>query len=387
MRYQKRRFRPIQRDVGLILTGSVLLAGVIWWARHHTTNAKPAPVTQAGTTSVVVTSQILLAKDSARDWLPEAQRRLRNGARAGDGKALVQALLAQLAALPASQRASIMEEFLATGLDAPTGLGFRPAKNGRLEESPTLRVFLLDYLARTDPTAAAAQAKDILREAHSPDEWAVALRNLAQVDQDAEGKTFLDGKMNELLRNQAWQADPSEGYLEAFDVAVHLGGTNLVAPLAELLRKPDNKAVSHAAFLALDRLTITDTAEVLRLLLADPNLLAGRELTRANYFARAMVGDPRQREAIELYLLDPRLSPVELGRFASLFPNASYMLSQNLLTLTEVPDSGALARRDRVALGVVEGWLRDTRFERLHPQLESIRSRLEEFVRGTDRPR
>ena len=166
-------------------------------------------------------------------------------------------------------------------------------------------------------------------------------------------------------------------------MAVHLGGTNLVAPLAELLRKPDNKAVSHAAFLALDRLAIKETADVLGLLLAEPQLMAGREITRANFFARATVGDPRQREVAERYLLEARISPAELERFASLFPNASYMLSQNLLTTTEVPDQAALARRDRAALSVVQGWLKDPRFERLRPQLQSMRARLEEFVGGS----
>lgn len=320
------------------------------------------------------------------DWLEEAQQRWGGGLKAG-GRVALETLAARLGALPAAEGAAVAKAFLASGRDARSGLGFKPGKNGRLAEAPILRVFLMDFLRDADPAAAAALAREILREDRSPDEWAMALRNLAQVDQSAEAKTFLETKMTELLRKEVWHKDPSEGYLEAFDVAVHLGGTHLVSPLAELLRKQDNKPLSYAAFLALDRLVLKDTPEVLGVLLAELNLMEGRELTRANYFARATVSDPRQREVIERYLLDARLSPAELDRFAGLFPNASYLLSQNLITRTEVPDEATLATRDRAALSVVEGWLKEARFAGRRPQLQAMRARLAEFVGGADHRR
>src|SRR5437764_932745 len=88
------------------------------------------------------------------------------------------------------------------------------------------------------------------------DEWAVALRNLARGDRCPEGRALLQQKVGELLRNESWQHNPSTGYLEAFDAAVYLGGRNLVPVLSELVRKQDNPAVAHAAFLTLDRLVI-----------------------------------------------------------------------------------------------------------------------------------
>lgn len=68
------------------------------------------------------------------------------------------------------------------------------------------------------------------------------------------------------------------------------------------------------------------------LLAAHPELMEGREKTRANFFARADLRDPQQKALLESYLLDPRRSAQELQTFAGIFPNANYMISNNLLT-------------------------------------------------------
>ena len=57
------------------------------------------------------------------------------------------------------------------------------------------------------------------------------------------------------------------------------------------------------------------------------------------------------------------------------------MISHNLLTRTQTPDHDTLVRRDRAALQTVEGWLADPRFEKRKPQLETMKSRLEMFVK------
>src|SRR5206468_3974534 len=102
----------------------------------------------------------------------------------------------------------------------------------------------LDQLARLDPVAAAAYARVVLANMDSPDEWAVALRDLARGDNSAEGRTFLEQKTGDLLRCEAWQQNTSVGYLEAFDAAVYLGGTNLLPVLSHLVRQRDNPAVA-----------------------------------------------------------------------------------------------------------------------------------------------
>jgi len=109
--------------------------------------------------------------------------------------------------------------------------------------------------------------------------------------------------------------------------------------------------------------------------------MQGREQTRANYFARADIRDPAQRQVLESYLLDTRISPSELETFVSLFPNANYMVSQNLLTPTPTPDHASLVSRDAESLRLVKEWLNEPRFERLRLQLTKAQARLEQFVR------
>ncbi len=307
-------------------------------------------------------------------------RRFQGGMSRDDAKEAMGELAARLAALPAAEASAAVREFLASTNDAPTGLGFKLRADGGLDEAPTWRLFLLDALAKTDPTAAAALAREILRQKTSPDEWAVCLRNVARVENSAEGRAFLEAKTSELLRHEPWQVDPSAGYLEAFDVAVHVGGTNLVPPLAALARRQDNQAVAHAAFIALDRMTLRDAEATLGALQAQPGLMAGRELTRANFFARADVRETGQRAVLDRYLENPALGAAELERFAGLFPNANFMISQNLLTRSTTPDHTALVARDAAALQVLDEWLADARFGRARAELLKTRERLALFV-------
>jgi hypothetical protein len=183
-----------------------------------------------------------------------------------------------------------------------------------------------------------------------------------------------------MLQYEPWQQNPSTGFLEAFDTAVYLGGTSLMPTLTDLVRQQDNPAVAHASYLALDRLVINNPTATLTALLADPASMQGRELTRANYFARANVGDPQQLQVVENYLLNPQISPAEIDTFTGLFPNANYMISQNLLTQTQTPDSAALVSRDAESLRVVQQWLADPRFASLRPSLEKTEVRLAGYV-------
>ena len=176
------------------------------------------------------------------------------------------------------------------------------------------------------------------------------------------------------------QREASVGFLEAFDVAVYVGGTNLLPTLTGLVRQKENAAVAHAAFLALDRLAISAPLTTLGALGAGSEAMVGREQTLANYFARADVGEPGQRALVESYLLDSRRRGAELAAFAGVFPNANYMVSDNLLTTTITPDHATLAQRDRAALQVVKEWQADPRFAKLQPHLDTMRHRLETFV-------
>src|SRR5208283_1745543 len=100
------------------------------------------------------------------------------------------------------------------------------------------------------------------------------------------GRGLLEQKTAQMLECAPWQQSPSVGYLEAFDVAVYLGSTDLLPTLSSLVRNQDNPAVAHASFLALDRLVINNPTMMLSALEAAPDLMQGREATRADFFAR-----------------------------------------------------------------------------------------------------
>jgi len=293
----------------------------------------------------------------------------------------------ELEAMPKGEAVKEIKQFLDSKQDAATHLGFKVASNGWLDEAPTLRTFLLDELARIDPAAAADYAKEILASMDSPDEWAVALRNLASGDTSAEGVALLQQKTLALLQYAPWQDNPSVGYLEAFDVAVYMGGTNLLPTLSELVRRQDNPAIAHASFLALDRLVLNNPTAVLGAMESDPEWMQGREATRADYFARADVRDPQQRQVLESYLLNPSLSPAELQTFAGIYPNADYMISPNLLTQANTPNHDSLVSRDAQSLAVLQQWMADPRFSSLQPTLQRITTRLQGFVQQENQGR
>src|SRR5205823_4091805 len=111
-----------------------------------------------------------------------------------------------------------------------------------------------------------------------------------------------------------------------------------------------------------------------------PELLCGREQSRANFFARADVRDPEQKLLLEEYLLAPERTPEELQVFASIYPNANFMISNNLLTIVTTPTQQELFQNDKVALATIKQWLADARYAKLKPQLEVMRARLQSFT-------
>lgn len=292
----------------------------------------------------------------------------------------------KLSSMPKAESLALIKNFLDGKADANTHLALKIAPDGSLKESPTLRTFLLDELARIDPQAAADYAKTILASKDSPDEWALALRNLLRGDLSDEARTLAKSKFMEMLKAEDWQSSPSVGYLEAFDVAVQLGDKDFVPPLTGLLAHKDNQAVAHAAYLSLDRMIINRPTEFLSAMAENPKAMEGRELVRADYFARVDVRDDAQRQLLENYLLNPQLGPAELQQFIGVFPNANFMISPNLLTANKTLDHDTLTARDAASLKAVDQWLADPHFTSLRPQLEQARQRISAFVTQTGLP-
>ncbi len=370
----------------MLAIGGLLTALLVWWlGRRDSARPVSGALTERerlphGLTNPPVASTTEGRAEAGKETLAMAMGCLRAASGPGAARAVLQDLRRQLGALPATEAVGVIQGFLDTKQDAPTGLGFMVRGDGKLAEAPSLRVFLLDLLAQIDPAAAAAYAGKVLGTMDSADEWAVALRNAAVVATTTEARVFLKEKMASLLGYDPWRREASTGYLEAFDVAVFLGETNLMPPLVGLLRQKESPALAHAAYLALDRMVTAEPTTVLGALAAAPEWMQGREETRANYFARADVRDAGQRRVVEQYLLNLEISAAELQKFAGLYPNANYMVSPNLLTRVRTPTQAELAARDRQALTVVNEWLQDARFAGRHRELEAMRRRLEGFV-------
>jgi hypothetical protein len=369
----------------LILAGGAVLVLALWLARRQ-----PGPAVQVHTTVATSSPKATTtpsAANTAAHPAAEGDRRLREaceGLRKESNARIIRQKLAELrqnlAAMPKAAAIAAIRQFLDSKADASTHLGFKLASDGMLDEAPTLRTFLLDELGRLDPAVAADYSKVVLASMDSPDEWAVALRNLALGDASTDGRALLEQKTAQMLGYAPWQQNPSTGFLEAFDVPVYLGGTDFVPTLSQLVCSQDNPAVAHAAYLALDRLVINNPAMVLESLEDDPDMMEGRESTRADYFARANVSDPQQRQILESYLLDPAISTAELQTFAGIYPNANFMVSPNLLTQASTPGHDALMNLDAQALAVAQEWLADPRFAQVAPELQTITQRLEGFA-------
>jgi len=73
-----------------------------------------------------------------------------------------------LSAVPTNAAVAAIRQFLDSKADSLTHLGFKVASTGFLNDAPTMRTFLLDELARLDPTAAAEYAKVVLASKDSP---------------------------------------------------------------------------------------------------------------------------------------------------------------------------------------------------------------------------
>ena len=183
-----------------------------------------------------------------------------------------------------------------------------------------------------------------------------------------------------MITNPTWQAEPSIGYLNAFDVLVHIESTDSAPLLSELVQRKDRKDLAHAGFLTLDRLVQRQPADVLTRLASDRALQQSRPEMVAQQFARADLRDPAQQLIAKAWLLDPARTPVELRSFAGVYPNNNRFISNNLLTQESSQSGDDLAAHDREALQTISSWAADPAFQPVRETLDLIISRLEGFV-------
>jgi len=231
---------------GLGIAVAVLVATGIAWFWFGSVNKQSIPISSSPfvpTNLPAMTAAV--GGNGVEQALQSAAVALRSAQTADEKRTAIAHLREVLSSGSTNDLIAAVRAVLDSGVDEETGLGFRIGGGGALLEAPTLRTWLLDQLAHLDPAAAAMYAHLILDSSSSPDEWAIALRNLARYDTSPDARALLEIKTGELLRNESWQRDPSVGYLEAFDTAVLLGGTTLLRPLADLVSKKDNQAVAQ----------------------------------------------------------------------------------------------------------------------------------------------
>ena len=238
---------------------------------------------------------------------------------------------------PEEEAAAAIVAFLKTGDDGPTGLPFVVGPDGMMEAIPSVRSALLDLLPSLDPLAALEAAREIMDQRTSADEYALALRNMAWNDLDGDLKSELSARFMDLLKSP-WLDQPSAGFLEAFDIAVEVGGgpmfDRLIALAGEATVK-SNTAVSRAAFMSLDRMIVRDRALLTAAFSADAGWMEFAPLQRASLMSRLDLTEPAQREVFSRYLADTSHAAGELEYFAKVFPNENFLYGHRLVTANE----------------------------------------------------
>ena len=186
-----------------VATVLVLAAFASWWwfgqseqtqqplppTAQFKTNQGPSPMTPPAPVFTknpsLITNSVLKKSSISLHGVPDAPA----------ARKLLAELRGTLSGMPTREAVGLIRQFLDSKADVSTRLGFRIGPHGQLEDAPTLRVFLLDELARLDPAEAAGYAKVILASKDSPDEWAVALRNLARGDDSDAGRNLLQQRI------------------------------------------------------------------------------------------------------------------------------------------------------------------------------------------------
>lgn len=271
-----------------------------------------------------------------------------------------------------------IRQFLGSGRDETTGAPFAiAAGGGDLATAPTFRVWLLDLAGVLDRTAqtgeAAAISREILRAKGSPDEWAVALRNIAWTD--PASTPYLAAKFREMAGYAPWASAPTAGFLEAFDIAVFSRDPALIPVLADFLQGAQ-PSLRRAAGVALDRLAENAALPVMNYLNSHPQILADRPMLRADYFAKADLATIAERAALETYLMRGDVLLPEKTKLIKALAAPGSFISDNLLTSSPDPTTDGIrsAGLDRA----LSEWRAANRFPELAPVLAQVQGRLNE---------
>lgn len=300
---------------------------------------------------------------------------------------ILQRLRETLSRAQEQEAAAAIVAFLQTGKDAATGLPFDVGSEGVLDSSPSLRVMLLDLLPSLDPHASVGVARQIIADGNSQDEYAMALRNLAWNDLDGDMAPELSAGFSKMTGRSDWRDNPSAGFLEAFDIAVQVGGPQMLDRVAAVIT-PDSvtaqgasQAIDRAAFIALDRMVLRDPSILVSKFSENPGFLAHANRQRASMMSRLDIEQSAQRELFVRYLQSTNHAEGELDYFSGLFPNGNYLHGHRLVTAEETtPTIDQRQEMDRRVLTVLKSIEAELAGDSALSAVATIARRLEGFL-------
>ncbi len=281
--------------------------------------------------------------------------------------------------------AETVAAFLRSGTDAETGLPFVLGFDGSLTTTTSVRVALIDQLGIIDLELAIKLSRELMDGKSTADEYTVALRNLAWSDFDGSTRDEVERRFSAMLDQTDWLANPSGGFLEAFDVAVELSSPRAFDDLASVLLLEDEQGspvangVSDAAFLAMDRIMLREAGMVATQYLSKPDQLDFAPNHRASLLSRLSLNNPAERDAFRAYLNASNHGEGELDYFGELYPNGNFFHGNRIVTTQEdTPSLVEMRKSDQAALQEIEHMIESG--EVAGPTVERIRERLLVFV-------
>ncbi len=362
--------------IGILLVLILGLQGFLKRPANPESSAPELPVAQRKVGGNVNRESTTSAKVHA--LIRSSLQDFRGDPDAAQAAVLLQSLRDGIRNAPEEEAAAVIVAFLKNGDDAPTGLPFAVGPDGAMEAVPTVRSALLDLLPSLDPMAALEVAREIMDQRTSADEYALALRNMAWNDLEGDLKNELSARFMDLLKSP-WLDQPSAGFLEAFDIAVEIGGgpmfDRLVALASEATTK-SNSAASRAAFMSLDRMIVRDRGLLTAAFSADAGWMDFAPPQRASLMSRLDITEPTQRRVFARYLAATSHAAGELEYFAKVFPNENFLYGHRLVTADEAtPTIDEVKAADTRVMAELDG-LETTVPDAAKGAIRTIRERL-----------
>jgi len=310
-------YRRCQKPIRFVLSLFALLAFAFllyWLISPQQELAKDGRVSESS--SQPTSDPLLTNSDSSRTQLSALVQSFHRAQAGYHGSDLVyQRLKSTLWAVDPHKVGDLINDFLSSGVDCPTGLEFQVGDDGFLESAPTMRTAMLDMGAMLALGELVETSLEIVRAMRNPDEVALALRNLQLVEHEAVPQA-----VSALLSRKDWARDPSDGFLEAFDIVVALDDPVLWRQLAALVTNVEVSPRTQGAAAEALRSLAQRTGEFPALLAIETSVLASIPNLRGEMIARLSVAEAAQVETLRRYLMTP-VSSAEAQAFMGRFPN------------------------------------------------------------------